>query len=224
MPYTPIDPLPAVPSTASPSNFATVADAFLAALNTARTQANALAAYIDALLAGAANVGNATSLLGQTWANTALTGATTAATLKAATTIGVGNATPSASGAGVSFPAAQLASTDPNTLDDYEEGTWTPVPTNLAVVGTPTYAGTYSKVGNRMFCTMSVTSTTSTASTGGSTYFTGLPFSPAQPAVCFASGQAAENRGTGLVWTDTHVLTPTWAANGFAYIGFSFGV
>ena len=43
------------------------------------------------------------------------------------TTIGVGNATPSASGSGVSFPATQSASTDANTLDDYEEvSTYTP--------------------------------------------------------------------------------------------------
>lgn len=40
-------------------------------------------------------------------------------------TIGVGGASASASGAGVSFPASQSASTDPNTLDDYEEGSCT---------------------------------------------------------------------------------------------------
>ena len=53
------------------------------------------------------------------------TGITTP-TEKVVTTIGVGNATPSASGAGITFPATQSASTDANTLDDYEEGTWTP--------------------------------------------------------------------------------------------------
>jgi len=47
--------------------------------------------------------------------------------------LGVGNATPSTSGAGITFPATQSASTDANTLDDYEEGTWTPV-----VVGSST--------------------------------------------------------------------------------------
>jgi len=40
-------------------------------------------------------------------------------------TISVGNATPSTSGAGITFPAAQSASSNANTLDDYEEGTWT---------------------------------------------------------------------------------------------------
>lgn len=37
-------------------------------------------------------------------------------------TIGVGGATPAASGAGISFPATASASSDANTLDDYEEG------------------------------------------------------------------------------------------------------
>jgi hypothetical protein len=41
--------------------------------------------------------------------------------------LGVGNATPSTSGAGITFPATQSASSDANTLDDYEEGTFTPV-------------------------------------------------------------------------------------------------
>lgn len=60
-------------------------------------------------------------------------------------TISVGNATPSTSGAGITFPATQSASSDANTLDDYEEGTWTP---NIG--GTATYSaqtGTYIKVG-----------------------------------------------------------------------------
>lgn len=39
--------------------------------------------------------------------------------------IGLGNSTPS-SGMGIKFPATQSASSDANTLDDYEEGTWTP--------------------------------------------------------------------------------------------------
>ena len=51
---------------------------------------------------------------------------TNSGTLISATTIGVGGATPSTSGAGITFPATQSASTDANTLDDYEEGTFTP--------------------------------------------------------------------------------------------------
>ena len=50
----------------------------------------------------------------------------TMATPKVTTTLGVGNATPAASGAGLTFPSTQSASSDVNTLDDYEEGTWVP--------------------------------------------------------------------------------------------------
>jgi hypothetical protein len=65
--------------------------------------------------------------------------------------LGVGNATPSTSGAGITFPATQSASTDANTLDDYEEGTWTPTAVGGTSAGTTTYSGrtgNYTKVGN----------------------------------------------------------------------------
>ena len=55
------------------------------------------------------------------------TGAVALASLPSfTTTIGVGGATPAASGTGITFPATQSASSDANTLDDYEEGTWAP--------------------------------------------------------------------------------------------------
>jgi hypothetical protein len=65
-------------------------------------------------------------------------------------TIGVGGATPSTSGAGITFPATQSASTDANTLDDYEEGTFTPTIIGGTTAGTGTYnlqSGSYTKVG-----------------------------------------------------------------------------
>jgi hypothetical protein len=71
------------------------------------------------------------------------------------TTIGVGNATPSASGAGITFPATQSASTDANTLDDYEEGTWTPILGGSGGTSGQTYnyrQGNYTKVGNVVTC------------------------------------------------------------------------
>jgi hypothetical protein len=72
----------------------------------------------------------------------------TLTTPKATTTIGVGNATPSTSGAGITFPATQSASTDVNTLDDYEEGTWTPTITPLSGSLTSyTSSGRYTKIG-----------------------------------------------------------------------------
>jgi hypothetical protein len=99
------------------------------------------------------------------------------------TTIGVGNATPSTSGAGITFPATQSASTDANTLDDYEEGTFTPSVTfNTASVGI-TYSATrrvgrYTKIGNVVYYYIHVELTNKGSSTGGFN-FTGLPYTVA---------------------------------------------
>jgi hypothetical protein len=92
------------------------------------------------------------------------------------TTISVGDATPSTSGAGITFPATQSASSDANTLDDYEEGTFTPTFTGATVVGTPTYALTYTKIGRFVRFTLYITSTTSFASGSRTGCFFSLPF------------------------------------------------
>jgi hypothetical protein len=65
----------------------------------------------------------------------------------ASTTIGVGGATPSTSGSGITFPATQSASTNANTLDDYEEGSWTPTDGSGAGLTFSTAAGYYTKIG-----------------------------------------------------------------------------
>lgn len=82
---------------------------------------------------------------------------------------GVGTAIPS-SGAGISFPATQSASTDANTLDDYEEGTWTPKDAVGAALTltTPAY---YRKVGSLVTITFDLTWTSNTTPT-----LTGLPW------------------------------------------------
>ena len=74
-----------------------------------------------------------------------------------ATTIGVGGTTASASGAGISFPATQSASSDANTLDDYEEGTWTPTDTSGAGLTFSSVVAQYVKVGTLVVAQMSVT-------------------------------------------------------------------
>jgi hypothetical protein len=92
------------------------------------------------------------------------------------TSLGVGSTTPSASGAGIAFPATQSASTDPNTLDDYEEGTWTP-----SVGGTATYGGTnggtYTKIGRLIIIT--AICEIGLIGTGSATSITNLPFAAA---------------------------------------------
>jgi hypothetical protein len=75
---------------------------------------------------------------------------------------------------GIGFPATQVASTDANTLDDYEEGTWTPVVGGTSIVYTR-QIGSYTKIGNLVFCRggIEISSGTPTAS------ITGLPFTSA---------------------------------------------
>ena len=84
-----------------------------------------------------------------------------------ATTMGVGGATPAASGSGITFPATQSASSDANTLDDYEEGTWTTADASGAglSITTNTNSAYYVKVGNFVMIRISVTypSTANTA-------------------------------------------------------------
>jgi hypothetical protein len=97
--------------------------------------------------------------------------------LKTLNTVSVGNATPSTSGAGITFPATQSASTDANTLDDYEEGTWTPNQGGgLVVVGTFSSSGTYTKIGRMVYCSFRVAGSTSIAFSAGATICTNLPF------------------------------------------------
>lgn len=95
-----------------------------------------------------------------------------AGTVQGATTIGVGATTPSASGAGVSFPSTQSASSDVNTLDDYEEGTWVP-----SLGGNTTYTaqvGTYTKIGRLVFIRGAIV--VNSIGTGSTTLISGLPF------------------------------------------------
>ena len=70
------------------------------------------------------------------------------------------------------FPGTQNASADVNTLDDYEEGTWTP-----AVGGSATYTtqtGAYVKIGGQVtvWCTLVINA----IGTGSTTVISGLPF------------------------------------------------
>jgi hypothetical protein len=97
-------------------------------------------------------------------------------------TVGVGGTTPSASGAGITFPATQSASTDANTLDDYEEGTWTPTIQGGTTAGTYTYeaartGGKYTKVGNVVTVWASFRIGIITTAGTGALKIGGLPFS-----------------------------------------------
>jgi hypothetical protein len=80
------------------------------------------------------------------------------------------------SGTGIAFPATQSASADANTLDDYEEGTWTPIDSSGAGLSFTSVSGTYVKIGSLCYITGALTFPT-TASAADAT-IGGLPFSP----------------------------------------------
>jgi len=83
----------------------------------------------------------------------------------------------SANGTGITFPATQSASSDANTLDDYEEGVWTPAMTNLTInSGTPTFSGTYTKIGRLVFVYWAIGGTRNITVTANSTYINNMPF------------------------------------------------
>lgn len=130
------------------------------------------------------------------------------------TTIGVGAATASASGAGVTFPATQSASSDANTLDDYEEGTWSPTVTSSGgSITTYTASGTYTKIGRVVYLTATITITTVGTASGTMT-ITGNPFTPTIVAEARWRNDNTGAHGDDLVeGANFYVLAPTWANN-----------
>jgi len=106
---------------------------------------------------------------------------TTLTTPIVATTMGVGGATPAASGSGITFPATQSASSDANTLDDYEEGTFTPLyqpeTGSFSSIAYQEQFGAYTKIGNRVYVQGRIrTSSLSVGSASGAVNIAGLPF------------------------------------------------
>jgi hypothetical protein len=94
-------------------------------------------------------------------------------------TIGVGNIAGSTSGAGITFPATQSASSDANTLDDYEEGTWTPtISGDGSVFAGTTYTarqGNYVKIGRQVTVMFDI-SVSVVGTRAGNASVSGLPF------------------------------------------------
>jgi hypothetical protein len=86
----------------------------------------------------------------------------------------------SATGTGIAFPATQSASSDANTLDDYEEGTFTATGYTASTSGW-TSTGAYTKIGRfvHLFCEIPYTSTFPAGT--GLLSIRGLPFVPDTP-------------------------------------------
>lgn len=141
--------------------------------------------------AAAANTGGTETISG-TW------------TFSAAPTIA---GTLTLSGGKVAFPATQSASSDVNTLDDYEEGTWTPALGGSGGQSGQVYssqAGVYVKIGKQVFASgRFVLSTLGTLT--DTVRITGLPFT------ADSSGWGTVNIGlhdaltTNVVWLGGYI-------------------
>jgi hypothetical protein len=96
----------------------------------------------------------------------------------------------------IQFPATQVPSANANTLDDYEEGTWTPSLVSSGGGHTVTYSfnnGTYIKIGRLVI--LRFDTTVNTVSGGsGNTQLAGLPFTSSTNnnpgALCVAFNQS----------------------------------
>lgn len=140
-------------------------------------------------------------------------------------TLATGNLVQGTAAKGVNFTAnSAAAGMTSQLLNWYEEGTWTPVATNLTVVGTVTYTARYTRIGRRVFCTLKVNSTGSTSAINGSTYFTGLPYSVAVRDVCMAANEGSTaGLGNSLVDTTGPTLfVPSWTTLPGVCIAFSY--
>lgn len=79
----------------------------------------------------------------------------------------------------LSFPATQNPSSNVNTLDDYEEGTWTPILVSDGGAGVPTYSnqtGNYIKIGQAIHCWGRIVITSKNSLPAGNLLIGGLPF------------------------------------------------
>jgi hypothetical protein len=125
--------------------------------------------------------------------------------------------TAAANGVGVTFPATQVASSDANCLDDYEEGTFTPTIIGTSTAGTGTYSvqsGTYTKVGRLVSCQIFLDWTAHTGT--GDMRISGLPFQVSSASNYFAAAAigyfsnvslSAGNIATGYAINATSVIT-----------------
>lgn len=126
--------------------------------------------------------------------------------------------TPATSGTGITFPATQSASTDANTLDDYEEGTWTPQLLSDATGASnyTTQVGYYRKIGGQVTVWFAVSASTIPA--GTYLRINGLPFSVASSGTGY-QGLNYGSSGKTPIYLETYIGTSGQAfqtASGYA--------
>ncbi|MCW5697243.1 MAG: hypothetical protein KIS96_11005 [Bauldia sp.] len=186
---------------------------FTPGANDARALGSATAAFADLFLASGGvvnwNAGNVT--LTHAAGALALSGSATDVLLDL-----------SAANAGqIKFPAAQNASTDANTLDDYEEGTWTPTYVATTIdfdsVTHSTQVGRYTKIGHRVIGSLRLRTNAAVIGSGsGNLAVAGLPFTPSteEPIWVGYGGQFASNNPImGRVFNTSTRLFPAYKSS-----------
>ena len=100
------------------------------------------------------------------------------------------------------------------TLNGYKTGTFSPVATNLTVVGGVSYSAIYyTRIGNIVVVSFEVDAGTSSSSVAGSTAFTGLPYTPVQGGGISVLAQGTGSKigfGNGTVDASSTVYPPSW--------------
>ena len=136
------------------------------------------------------------------------------------TGLAVGGAT--AGAGGIAFPATAVAVADANTLDDYEEGTWTAafVPATSGTITLTLATGTYVKIG-RAVTISGVFTVASVSSPVGYLTITGLPFAGGSGTSFRTSVSIVAN---GLAATMTTFLTATIQSDSNIYVFKSNGL
>ena len=143
----------------------------------------------DALLSGDSVKRVKGSEIGADFDAVAVAVATKANLAAPAFTTGIGVGATAAGAGGIAFPATAVAVADVNTLDDYEEGTFTPVLSFDGGTTGITYAiqsGSYTKIGNRVEWSCYITLTSKGSSTGAAG-ISGVPFASANSDNAYAS-------------------------------------
>jgi hypothetical protein len=138
-----------------------------------------------------------------------------------------------ANGGGVQFPATQVASGDANCLDDYEEGTWSPIWTSTGATWSyATQYGQYIKVGRFVKAQFYLYATAS-GTTSNAVLVSNLPFTSANLSafsqdaapVWFSGAQVLQplvnnNATTISVWRSQFILLATAAdVSGQYFVG-----
>jgi len=105
----------------------------------------------------------------------------------------------------IQFPTTAVASANANNLDDYEEGTWTPILTATSPGASgQVYSSrdaTYTKIGRYVYCTVDIRLSTKGTFSGSNILLGALPFT--------INTTSSTGGGSGSIWSN---LSTNWSS------------